>query len=79
LADGEGGEQEGGRQGEKSLPGVCSHLAHILSVFADFTHLLKKCIQMHSSSDFLKLTSVEGKGKGHPCTGTEALYRPYGP
>ena len=20
-----------------------------------------------------------GKGKGHPCTGTEALYRPYGP
>jgi len=19
------------------------------------------------------------KGKGHPCTGTEALYRPYGP
>ena len=22
---------------------------------------------------------VKGKGKGHPCTGTEALYRPYGP
>jgi hypothetical protein len=24
---------------------------------------------------------VDGKkkGKGHPCTGTEALYRPYGP
>jgi len=21
----------------------------------------------------------KGKGKGHPCTGTEALYRPYGP
>ena len=21
----------------------------------------------------------EGKGKDHPCTGTEALYRPYGP
>ena len=20
-----------------------------------------------------------GKGKGHPCTGTEAQYRPYGP
>ena len=20
----------------------------------------------------------KGKGKGHPCTGTEALYRPYG-
>jgi len=21
----------------------------------------------------------KGKGKGHPCTGTEVLYRPYGP
>ena len=21
----------------------------------------------------------KGKGKGHRCTGTEALYRPYGP
>jgi len=20
-----------------------------------------------------------GKGKSHPCTGTDALYRPYGP
>ena len=26
-------------------------------------------------------TDVNGKGKGkvHPCTGTDALYRPYGP
>jgi len=24
-------------------------------------------------------TEGKGKGKGHPCTGTEALYRPYGP
>jgi len=23
--------------------------------------------------------SYEGKGKMHPCTGTEVLYRPYGP
>ena len=23
--------------------------------------------------------SKKCKGKGHPCTGTEALYRPYGP
>jgi hypothetical protein len=22
---------------------------------------------------------TDGKGKVHPCTGTEALYRPYGP
>jgi len=24
-------------------------------------------------------TKCKGKGKGHPCPGTEALYRPYGP
>jgi len=24
-------------------------------------------------------TEVKGKGKDHPCTGTEALYRPCGP
>jgi len=23
--------------------------------------------------------NIKGKGKVHPCTGTEALYRPYGP
>jgi len=26
-----------------------------------------------------KIHTGYGKGKGHPCTGTEALYRPYGP
>ena len=26
-----------------------------------------------------KFGSIKVKGKGHPCTGTEALYRPYGP
>ena len=25
------------------------------------------------------LSIGKGKGKVHPCTGTEALYRPYGP
>jgi len=25
------------------------------------------------------LFMTKGKGKVHPCTGTEALYRPYGP
>jgi hypothetical protein len=24
-------------------------------------------------------TAGKSKGKGHPCTGTEVLYRPYGP
>ena len=26
-----------------------------------------------------RLEVTRKKGKGHPCTGTEALYRPYGP
>jgi len=31
------------------------------------------------SADLLQTTVVhKGKGKVHPCTGTEALYRPYG-
>ena len=25
------------------------------------------------------VTTENKKGKGHPCTGTEALYKPYGP
>jgi len=28
---------------------------------------------------FVGYTSNKGKVKGYPCTGTEALYRPYGP
>jgi len=31
------------------------------------------------SNSFLLPAKKKGKGKGHPCTGTEALYRPYGP
>jgi len=27
----------------------------------------------------LTFNSGKGKGKMHPCTGTEALHRPYGP
>jgi len=36
--------------------------------------------QPHFQSRPSKRTSyIQGKGKGYPCTGTEALYRPYGP
>jgi len=31
------------------------------------------------SQRYSKNKKKVGKGKGHPCTGTEALYRPYGP
>ena len=51
------------------------------------------CVLVHFGCDIEKwilplvfVTFIEGpqmwhksKGKGHPCTGTEALYRPYGP
>jgi len=32
-------------------------------------HVVKRC----------SVAFTAGKGKGHPCTGTEALYRPYDP
>jgi len=35
------------------------------------------CITREGTSH--RSPSVEGKGKVHPCRGTEALYRPYGP
>ena len=34
-------------------------------------------IDTHYESYTSKLK--KGKGKGHPCTATEAVYRPYGP
>jgi hypothetical protein len=39
-------------------------------------HGVAMCV-MHDCA--LLRYSCKGKGKGHPCTGTEALYRPYGP
>ena len=33
---------------------------------------------LNVSANYLEVRS-KGKGKVHPCTGTEALYRPYGP
>jgi len=36
---------------------------------------------IHKAKLINHLTNIKGKGKGegHPCTGTESLYRPYGP
>jgi len=38
------------------------------------------CIKLKSRK-FILILACKGKGKGkvHPCTGTEALYRPYSP
>ena len=34
---------------------------------------------MEQNSISIAPTEIKGKGKGHPCTGIEALYRLYGP
>jgi len=36
-------------------------------------------LQNSAFEDIIFSCMVKGKGKVHPCTGTEALYRPYGP
>ena len=40
------------------------------------TNACAKCDRRHVVNTRMK---VKKKGKVHPCTGTEALYRPYGP
>ena len=45
----------------------CSEWQHLF-VYTSFTR-----------ESVAETVQVKGKGKGHPCTGTEALYRPYGP
>ena len=37
------------------------------------------CMSLFRRDDGGKGGKVKGKGKVPPCTGTEALYRPYGP
>ena len=34
---------------------------------------------VHNMEKVQRVGMVKGEGKVHPCTGTEALYRPYGP
>ena len=59
-----------------------SHGAKTLHVKEIFP--LKQCgvplnYEKCGSDDVTWRCKCKGKGKGHPCTGTEALYRPYGP
>jgi hypothetical protein len=43
--------------------------------------LLIKMAGVKKNTDYIQAVSLTlvGKGKGHPCTGTDPLYRPYGP
>ena len=40
---------------------------------------LKNGKQLLALRHYKKIFSQKSKGKVHPCTGTDALYRPYGP
>jgi len=48
--------------------------SHIMSNHSKTT----QHITVNNYWSITKLKSKESKGKGHPCTGTEALYRLYG-
>jgi len=51
----------------------------LLTQYSKFIHYLTLEICLPPTlTHFLNFTSIK-KGKVHPCTGTEALYRPYGP
>ena len=36
-------------------------------------------IKIYDIMEDFSLFTLKGKGKEHPCTGTESLYRSYGP
>ena len=64
----------------KLLFALRSHLyfAHVATSKKELETFLgssrEPCLLKH----FIYVTEVKRQGKGHPCTGTEALYRPYG-
>ena len=50
--------------------------------FVSMRDCLSVCHTVSPSSLYVHVRHLyvtSKKGKGHPCTGTEALYRPYGP
>ena len=69
------------------MANVCFFLGGGLSELTGWTicslvnRMVVYCITVNSllERELLSVKLNKGKGKGHPCTGTEALYRPYGP
>ena len=58
------------------FPGAFSKVIFITDVLYD---VLKCTLGRFVFTICKEILVKKGKGKGHPCTGTEALYRPYGP
>jgi len=76
----------------KSGLGQCQNISerHFYTLFTEIFGLLSDAVDSKFSptvkfvsaaldSASRDTASVKVKGKGHPCTGNEALYRPYGP
>jgi hypothetical protein len=62
----------------REIIAVCSqiHTQHINNPSGQNVEWLNVKLVVHTYSI---VTNGKDKGKGHPCTGTEALYRLYGP
>ena len=53
---------------------------NITSLYSSHIHCMQTtAMRNHNLFEICSDVFTEGKGKVHPCTGTEALYRPYGP
>ena len=54
---------------------------NVICLFATYGDKAKLCVIQKWTGPYILdlLVKYIKKGKGHPCTGTEALYRPYGP
>ena len=47
----------------------------IRSIKPEFVRNIRNTVNKH----IILISKDNGKGKGHPCVGTEVLHRPYGP
>jgi hypothetical protein len=50
-----------------------------VNVKVTLVQALRLCTGRTAHRESRGIALLQGKGKVHPCTGTEALYRPYGP
>ena len=56
-----------------------SHVQKKVQVKCTLVQALRLCTGRTARRGSRGIALLLGKGKVHPCTGTEALYRPYGP
>jgi hypothetical protein len=59
--------------------GECQFLSFNPVIASRFKMLIYSVLHLYDIQKNFCTKTVIKKGKVHPCTGTEALYRPYGP